>query len=77
MVQSPTTRPIGGQQSGTHWNSSKRQRTLSMTDDAWNLLSEIAASHGWNRSEAIEVLIRHAHAGSLDLPAIRNDHLPS
>jgi len=43
MPTSPVQdRPIGGQQRTSHWESPKRQRTLSLSDDAWELVSVLA-----------------------------------
>jgi hypothetical protein len=55
-----SNRPLGDSQSRTHWGSPKRCRSLSMTDEAWDLLTKISAVQGMNRSEAIERLIRKA-----------------
>lgn len=55
-----TNRPLGDSKSRTHWGSPKRCRSLSMTDEAWDLLTRLSAVQGMNRSEAIERLIRKA-----------------
>ena len=43
-----------------HWNSPKRQRTLSLTDAVWEEISDIAEDHKINRSEVIEIIARVA-----------------
>ena len=54
-------RPKGnGCQPRTHWNSDKRQRTLSLSERAWSLTGLLADENGSNRSEVIEILVRHA-----------------
>ena len=53
-------RPMGESASRTHWGSPKRCRSLSMTDEAWELLTRLATANATNRSEAIERLIRKA-----------------
>lgn len=61
MTQESTaikTRPVGGQQPTSHWNSPKRQRTLSMSDRGWEIACGMAKSTGTNRSEIVEVAIR-------------------
>jgi len=52
------TRPVGGQQPTTHWGSTKRQRTLSMSDKGWDVACTLAAQTGTNRSEICEVALR-------------------
>lgn len=53
-------RPLGESGSRTHWQEPKRCRSLSLSDQAWALLTKLAAFHGVNRSEAFERLIRAA-----------------
>lgn len=55
-----TSRPLGDSQSRTHWGAPKRCRSLSLSDEAWDLLTRLAAVKGLNRSEVFERLIRHA-----------------
>lgn len=55
-----TNRPLGDSQSRTHWGAPKRCRSLSLSDEAWDLLTQIAAVKGINRSEVFERLIRKA-----------------
>ena len=43
-----------------HWNSPKRQRTLSLTDAVWEEISDLAEDHKINRSEVIEIIARLA-----------------
>lgn len=57
---SPNTRAIGDSQSRTHWESPKRCRSLSLTDEAWELLTRLATIKNLNRSEVFERLIRKA-----------------
>ena len=64
---------MGGRASQNPWNSNKVQRTLSVTDEAWVLWTSAAEQAGINRSEAFEVLARHA--SQLDLTHIRNELL--
>ena len=52
------SRPMGGRSSHTPWGSSKIQRTISVTDEAWELWTEAAESAGINRSEQFEVVAR-------------------
>lgn len=69
------SRPMGGRASQTSWQSNKVQRTLSVTNDAWECWTQAAASLGANRSELFEVLARVAH--QLDLQELRKDALKS
>lgn len=55
-----TNRPLADANSRTHWEAPKRCRSLSLTDEAWTLLTQIAVVHGTNRSEVVERLIRKA-----------------
>lgn len=71
MIQVISTRPIGGLQRTSHWDSAKRQRTLSLSDGAWELCCQMAVESSSNRSEVIEILTRWAVAQGLDLPTIR------
>jgi len=64
-------RPMGGNQPRTHWGSDKRQRTLSLTEEAWLLAGGLAEASGSNRSEVLEILLRNAHQQGLDLAGIR------
>ncbi|MFZ9261598.1 MAG: hypothetical protein ACO23G_14405 [Limnohabitans sp.] len=52
------TRPVGGQQPTTHWGSTKRQRTLSMSDKGWDVACTLAETTRTNRSEICEVALR-------------------
>jgi len=50
--------PPGAGQARNPWGE-KRQRTMSLTSEVWDLLGELAAHPGiGNRSEAMEVAIR-------------------
>lgn len=70
-------RPSGGKQLKHHWNSLKRQRTISLTDAGWNKLSAIAWASETNRSEILEILIRYSQEKSLDLIEFREEMLPN
>lgn len=50
----------------------KRQRTLSISDDCWALLGEFAVSFRGNRSEVLEVALRHLAENSIDLGRTRD-----
>jgi hypothetical protein len=75
MSQAITTRPIGGLQRTSHWDSPKRQRTLSLSDDAWELTSDMAMASSGNRSEVVEIIVRWAVVQKLSLNAIRAELL--
>jgi len=62
-------RPMGGTQRRTIWREEKRQRTLSLTDTAWTLATNLDTS--LNRSEVFEILLRYAQRESLDLTDLR------
>jgi hypothetical protein len=53
------------------WGS-KRQRTLSVSDDAWELLGELASPFRGNRSEVLEVVLRHLAENPVDLSKTRD-----
>ena len=55
----------------THWHSQKRGRNLSITDEGWKLLGELA-KHLGNRSEVIEVMARYVWAADTDLSKKRD-----
>ena len=69
-------RPKGGNQPRTHWNSDKRQRTLSLSEDAWYLAGQLADENSSNRSEVMEILLRYASQTDLDLHRARVEVLP-
>lgn len=48
----------------TGWGEQKRQRSLSLTDACWQLLSQQATAQGTNRSELIERWVRSVQLGS-------------
>lgn len=77
MPDAIVTRPLGGQQGASHWKSAKRQRTLSLSDAAWELASELAMGSGSNRSEVVEILLREATRKQLDLVTIRSELVES
>ena len=60
----------------THWDSSeqssKRQRTLSLTEDAWALLGSLAATCSANRSEVVEIMVRQFEKDGTDLSSARS-----
>ena len=58
-----------------HWNSAKRQRTLSLTDAVWEEISDLAENHKINRSEVIEIIARIASDRKEDLITKRLDLL--
>jgi hypothetical protein len=63
MSSTPTTatatsRPMGGRVAYTPWGSSKIQRTLSVTNEAWELWTAAAEEGATNRSEMFEVMAR-------------------
>ena len=49
------------------WQSTKTQRTMSMTMEAWELLGKMATESATSRSEVLEVLIRSASQQDMDL----------
>ena len=65
-------RPIGGQQRTSHCGSPKRQRTLSLSDYAWELVSLLAEEEKLNRSEVIEILVRLAGDTKIPLTGVRS-----
>jgi hypothetical protein len=75
MSQAITARPIGGLQRTSHWDSPKRQRTLSLSDEAWELTSDMAMASSGNRSEVVEIIVRWAVVQKLSLNAIRAELL--
>tara|TARA_R100001463_G_scaffold21255_3_gene51262 strand:- start:25 stop:255 length:231 start_codon:yes stop_codon:yes gene_type:complete len=75
MTEELKTRPSGGLQKLHHWNSPKRQRTLSLTDEGWDTASELAIESNTNRSEVVEIVLRYIKEEKLDLIDIRKDIL--
>ena len=61
----PTTR--SDRNVRNHWGSTKTQRTMSMTMDAWDVLGALSDDYAMNRSEVLEILIRSANDQALDL----------
>mgnify|MGYP004384331251 FL=1 len=49
------------------WKSMKTQRTMSLTVQAWEVLGDLATEASTSRSEVLEILIRNAQEGKLDL----------
>ena len=66
----PTTR--SDRNVRNHWASTKCQRTMSMTLDCWDVLGALADDYTMNRSEVLEILIRHANDQQLDLREVRS-----
>lgn len=64
---------MGGKASHNPWGSSKVQRTLSVTVEAWERWTLLAEAAGINRSELFEVLSRSCT--DTDLAATRNELL--
>ena len=68
MSETPIkTREMRAEQKLHHWNSPKRQRTLSLTDAVWEEISDLAEDHKINRSEVIEIIARLASDRKDDL----------
>jgi len=67
-------RPLGAAHNRTIWGH-KAQRTLSLSNDVWVLITTLAEESGMARSEVLEVVFRHLASQSLDLLSIRNDLL--
>ena len=61
------TREMRPEQKLHHWNSPKRQRTLSLTDSSWEVISGLADKFKLNRSEVIEIIARQAKDNGDDL----------
>ena len=63
----------------SHWNSKKRQRTVSLSDDGWEVLSDLSTNLSdkgqWNRSETIEIMARYFHRNNIDLIKARQEEL--
>ena len=62
----PIVQPLPQTQRLTHWGELKRCRSLSLSDTAWELITQLADAEGVNRSEYIERLIRREAASSID-----------
>ena len=59
--------PLGAGGSRTRWGEKKRNRTMSLTDTAWDLLTAQATSMRSNRSDVLEEIIRTSCGG--DVPS--------
>lgn len=58
----------------SHWFSAKRQRTMSLSDEAWDICTQFAANTEASRSEVLEVLLRDANRNhELDLRAVQQE----
>lgn len=68
-------RPAGGTKPRTHWSSRKSQKTLSLTDEVWELLGNMADYNQSNRSEIVEVAIRQAVITKMDITEARRSQL--
>lgn len=55
-------RPLNDNIARTHWNTPKRCRSLSLSDEAWDIVTRYAVANDLNRSEVIERLIRRLQA---------------
>lgn len=55
-------RPLNDNVARTHWNTPKRCRSLSLSDEAWDIVTRYAVANDLNRSEVIERLIRRLQA---------------
>tara|TARA_B100001029_G_C14927573_1_gene375673 strand:+ start:599 stop:832 length:234 start_codon:yes stop_codon:yes gene_type:complete len=76
MSETPIkTREMRAEQKLHHWNSPKRQRTLSLTDAVWEEISSLAEGYKINRSEVIEIIARIASDRQEDLIEKRLDLL--
>jgi len=58
----------------TAWGA-KAQRTVSISNEAWELLTQAATEAGVNRSEVLEIVCRYVADQQLDLHAIRREVL--
>lgn len=70
----PQARTMGAVQPRTIWREHKRQRTYSITDTAFSINTHLATASGLNRSEVLEVVLRHALEVGLDLSALRTTY---
>ena len=59
----------------THWESRKSQRTLSLTEEVWDLLGALAERNESNRSEVVEVVVRTCVNNKIDVAAERESLL--
>ena len=59
--------PLGAGGSRTRWGEKKRNRTMSLSDTAWDLLTAQATSMRSNRSDVLEEIIRTSCSG--DVPS--------
>ena len=57
--------PLGAGGSRTRWGEKKRNRTMSLTDTAWDLLTARASSMRSNRSDVLEEIIRTSCGGDV------------
>lgn len=69
-TQELVCRPMGGGGRTTPWGT-KSQRTLSISEDCWSMVTFLATHYLFNRSEVIEIVIRLAYENNLDLAKIR------
>jgi hypothetical protein len=65
------SRPKGGGAIRTHWESPKTQRTMSLSQEAWEICGRLADDAEANRSEILEILLRYGENMELNLPLIR------
>jgi len=55
----------------TCWKTLKRQRTTSLTDKCWSILTKLAKKYEINRSEVVEIITRLSFLMEDDLIAER------
>ncbi len=75
IEQEITTREMRVVRKSHHWDSPKRQRTLSLTDEVWKYISSLAEDNKLNRSEVIEIIARRAKWTKRNLVEDRRDLL--
>lgn len=69
MPSGNLSRPMGGRTAHTPWGGSKVQRTISVTNEAWELWTAAAQKADINRSELFEVIARNV--GKLNVLELR------
>jgi len=65
------SRPRPEQSTRTHWDSPKRQRTMSLSETAWEICGDYAEKIDANRSEVLEIVLRYTRNFDLQLDLIR------
>jgi hypothetical protein len=61
------SRPMGRSSGLNPWGTTKKQRTISVTDEAWDLWTDAAEKAQINRSEMFEVLARMASCLNIEV----------